>query len=206
MATPKRRPFIYRLEKDVAASLRGVLKERGEILRISCAQTSRADALRCCGIGVGWAPWKKSDGEFLWHLQWKKARYGKEDYFGPADGSIDPTAFATAAATSSVPLLPPDMSVASNLGGPQRVNHFTKTASVTRKDMLARSMRRLARLYGPVYNSFVPLTFVLPREAAQFQEEYWREKQKACAHCTTDTDASDSPLTCCMMMLCGAAR
>ena len=49
-------------------------------------------------------------------------------------------------------------------------NHFPHTANVTQKDALARTMRRLRAVYGSQLYSFTPLSFILPREKAQWYE------------------------------------
>lgn len=49
------------------------------------------------------------------------------------------------------------------------LNHFPRTAGITRKDNLERNMRRMAAVHGAVY-SFTPRTFLLPSEYARFVE------------------------------------
>ena len=56
----------------------------------------------------------------------------------------------------------------------QRLNHFPKTFAITRKDMLARNMRRMRGVYGASVYNFTPLAFNLPNDYTKFVAEYTR--------------------------------
>ena len=56
----------------------------------------------------------------------------------------------------------------------QRLNHFPKTVAITRKDMLARNMRRMRGVYGASVYNFTPQAFNLPNDYTKFVAEYTR--------------------------------
>ncbi|PAA81237.1 hypothetical protein BOX15_Mlig033589g3 [Macrostomum lignano] len=65
----------------------------------------------------------------------------------------------------------------SELKGHQRVNHFPGMGEISRKDSLGRNMARAARLQ-PLEFNFVPQTWCLPQESAQFQQ-FLRDSKRA---------------------------
>lgn len=60
----------------------------------------------------------------------------------------------------------------------QRLNHHPKTAIISRKDCLARNLRRMRGTYGPVLYGFSPLAFILPNDYTRFLEEYEKNRGK----------------------------
>lgn len=54
----------------------------------------------------------------------------------------------------------------------QRLNHFPKSANITKKDGLARNLRRMKTSYGGSVFEFFPLTFILPNEYKKFVAEF----------------------------------
>lgn len=60
----------------------------------------------------------------------------------------------------------------------QRLNHHPKTAIISRKDCLARNLRRMRGTYGPALYDFSPLAFILPNDYTRFLEEYTKNKGK----------------------------
>ncbi|KAJ8027366.1 putative tubulin polyglutamylase TTLL2 [Holothuria leucospilota] len=54
----------------------------------------------------------------------------------------------------------------------QRLNHFPKTTAITKKDMLARNMKRMKGVYGASVFNFTPLAFNLPNDYTKFVAEY----------------------------------
>lgn len=54
----------------------------------------------------------------------------------------------------------------------QRLNHFPKSTNITKKDGLARNLRRMRRSYGGSMFEFFPLTFILPNEYKKFVAEF----------------------------------
>ncbi|XP_070567896.1 tubulin polyglutamylase TTLL5-like [Ptychodera flava] len=59
----------------------------------------------------------------------------------------------------------------------QRMNHFPKTTAITKKDSLARNMRRLKGVYGANTYNFSPKAFNLPNDYTKFVAEYSKMKQ-----------------------------
>lgn len=57
----------------------------------------------------------------------------------------------------------------------QRLNHFPKSASITKKDGLARNLRRMKTAYGGSSFEFFPLTFILPNEYKKFVAEFSKQ-------------------------------
>eukprot|EP00164_Ancoracysta_twista_P003704 GFYU01004969.1.p1 GENE.GFYU01004969.1~~GFYU01004969.1.p1 ORF type:complete len:628 (-),score=83.50 GFYU01004969.1:675-2558(-) len=62
-------------------------------------------------------------------------------------------------------------------GKHQRLNHFPKTNSITKKDSLLRNLRKMKGIYGNIFN-FFPLTFVLPHEYTKFVNSYSEQEEK----------------------------
>lgn len=60
----------------------------------------------------------------------------------------------------------------------QRLNHHPKIASITRKDSLARNLRRMRGTYGPALYGFSPMAFILPNDYTKFLEEYSKTRLK----------------------------
>ncbi|KAG9283041.1 putative tubulin polyglutamylase TTLL2 [Astyanax mexicanus] len=58
----------------------------------------------------------------------------------------------------------------------QRLNHYPKTASIARKDCLARNLRRMRGTYGPALYGFSPTAFILPNDYTRFLEEYTKTR------------------------------
>ncbi|XP_044024922.1 probable tubulin polyglutamylase TTLL2 [Siniperca chuatsi] len=54
----------------------------------------------------------------------------------------------------------------------QRLNHHPKTAGITRKDCLARNLRRMRATFGSALYDFSPTTFILPNDYTRFLTEY----------------------------------
>lgn len=54
----------------------------------------------------------------------------------------------------------------------QRLNHFPKSGLITRKDSLARNLRRMRGVYGSSIYNFSPLSFILPNDYKKFVGEY----------------------------------
>lgn len=54
----------------------------------------------------------------------------------------------------------------------QRLNHFPKSTNITKKDGLARNLRRMRTSYGGSMFEFFPLTFILPNEYKKFVAEF----------------------------------
>ncbi|KAJ3170874.1 putative tubulin polyglutamylase ttll2 [Irineochytrium annulatum] len=59
----------------------------------------------------------------------------------------------------------------------QRMNHFPKTAVVTRKDMLFRTLKTMRGIHGKVYDYF-PQTFSLPNDYVKFVRVYAEEEER----------------------------
>lgn len=57
----------------------------------------------------------------------------------------------------------------------QRLNHFPKSANITKKDGLARNLRRMRTSYGGSMFEFFPLTFILPNEYKKFVAEFSKQ-------------------------------
>lgn len=69
--------------------------------------------------------------------------------------------------------MPSDMTKANAVYQSQRLNHFPKSGSITKKDNLHRNLRRLRVSCGggPLFD-FAPVTFVLPNEYVKFCKSY----------------------------------
>ncbi|XP_034018694.1 probable tubulin polyglutamylase TTLL2 [Thalassophryne amazonica] len=58
----------------------------------------------------------------------------------------------------------------------QRLNHHPKTAGITRKDCLARNLRRMRATFGSASYDFSPTTFVLPNDYTHFLTEHNKQR------------------------------
>ncbi|XP_070844209.1 probable tubulin polyglutamylase TTLL2 [Chaetodon trifascialis] len=56
----------------------------------------------------------------------------------------------------------------------QRLNHHPKTVGITRKDCLARNLRRMRATFGSALYDFSPTAFILPNDYTRFLAEYNR--------------------------------
>ncbi|XP_029318676.1 probable tubulin polyglutamylase TTLL2 [Cottoperca gobio] len=54
----------------------------------------------------------------------------------------------------------------------QRLNHHPKTVGITRKDCLARNLRRMRATFGSALYDFSPTVFILPNDYTSFLSEY----------------------------------
>ncbi|KAM6991976.1 putative tubulin polyglutamylase TTLL2 [Tautogolabrus adspersus] len=54
----------------------------------------------------------------------------------------------------------------------QRLNHHPKTGGITRKDCLARNLRRMRATFGSALYDFSPVAFILPNDYTRFLSEY----------------------------------
>ncbi|KAM9840299.1 putative tubulin polyglutamylase TTLL2 [Aulostomus maculatus] len=54
----------------------------------------------------------------------------------------------------------------------QRLNHHPKTVGITRKDCLARNLRRMRGTFGSSLYNFSPTAFILPNDYTRFLAEY----------------------------------
>ncbi|XP_006144830.1 probable tubulin polyglutamylase TTLL2 [Tupaia chinensis] len=59
----------------------------------------------------------------------------------------------------------------------QWLNHHPGTATLTRKDRLARQLQHMGRTYGSALYAFAPPTFVLPCDYTKFLATYFSEEQ-----------------------------
>ncbi|KAM4632886.1 putative tubulin polyglutamylase TTLL2 [Polymixia lowei] len=59
----------------------------------------------------------------------------------------------------------------------QRLNHHPKTVGITRKDCLARNLRRMKGTFGPALYDFSPTAFILPSDYTRFWTEYTKHRQ-----------------------------
>ncbi|XP_041952440.1 probable tubulin polyglutamylase TTLL2 isoform X1 [Alosa sapidissima] len=58
----------------------------------------------------------------------------------------------------------------------QRLNHHPKTVGITRKDWLARNLRRMRGTFGSVLYNFSPTAFHLPNDYVRFLEEFSKHR------------------------------
>lgn len=61
----------------------------------------------------------------------------------------------------------------------QKVNQFPRSYEVTRKDNLARNMRRMEQMHGERHFEFMPKSFVLPADIAEFRAEWAAQRGAA---------------------------
>ncbi|XP_078503021.1 putative tubulin polyglutamylase TTLL2 [Lissotriton helveticus] len=59
----------------------------------------------------------------------------------------------------------------------QRLNHHPKTATMMRKDTLARHLKRMQGIYGVSQYDFSPVAFILPNDYTKFIAEYTKERE-----------------------------
>ncbi|XP_053152549.1 probable tubulin polyglutamylase TTLL2 isoform X2 [Hemicordylus capensis] len=59
----------------------------------------------------------------------------------------------------------------------QRLNHHPETIRITRKDYLARHLKRMKGIYGTTLYEFSPAAFIMPNDYIKFITEYTRERQ-----------------------------
>ncbi|KAE8286542.1 putative tubulin polyglutamylase TTLL2 [Larimichthys crocea] len=59
----------------------------------------------------------------------------------------------------------------------QRLNHHPKTVGITRKDCLARNLRRMRATFGSSLYDFSPTAFILPNDYTRFLAEYNKLRQ-----------------------------
>lgn len=60
----------------------------------------------------------------------------------------------------------------------QKVNHFPRSSEITRKDRLAKNVKRMQHIFGREHFDFLPETFVLPEEKMQLKVFMEREAQE----------------------------
>ncbi|XP_078086714.1 putative tubulin polyglutamylase TTLL2 [Mustelus asterias] len=59
----------------------------------------------------------------------------------------------------------------------QRLIHYPKIIGITRKDNLARNLKRMSGIYGSTTYNFSPTAFILPNDYTKFVAEYTRDKK-----------------------------
>ncbi|XP_034966453.1 probable tubulin polyglutamylase TTLL2 [Zootoca vivipara] len=59
----------------------------------------------------------------------------------------------------------------------QRLNHHPETFRITRKDYLARHLKRMKGIYGTTLYEFSPATFIMPNDYIKFITQYTKERQ-----------------------------
>ncbi|XP_009684094.1 probable tubulin polyglutamylase TTLL2 [Struthio camelus] len=59
----------------------------------------------------------------------------------------------------------------------QRLNHYPEAVRITRKDYLARHLKRMKGAYGSALYEFSPVAFIMPNDYVKFIAEYFKEKQ-----------------------------
>ena len=64
------------------------------------------------------------------------------------------------------------------MGKYQKVNHFPRSAEITRKDFLYNNISKMQTLYGYRHFNFIPKTFVLPQEFPLLLEAEEKEPMK----------------------------
>ena len=60
----------------------------------------------------------------------------------------------------------------------QQVNHYPRSTAITKKDSLARNLKRMRGVHGPSIYNFSPIAFNLPNDYTKFVAEYTRLKEK----------------------------
>lgn len=60
----------------------------------------------------------------------------------------------------------------------QRLNHYPKSTGITKKDCLARNLKRMKGVHGAGVYNFCPMTFNLPNDYTRFVAEYSKLTQK----------------------------
>ncbi|GCB77438.1 probable tubulin polyglutamylase TTLL2 [Scyliorhinus torazame] len=59
----------------------------------------------------------------------------------------------------------------------QRLIHYPKIIGITRKDNLARNLKRMSGIYGSTTYNFSPTAFILPNDYTKFVAEYTKDKK-----------------------------
>ncbi|XP_009904631.2 probable tubulin polyglutamylase TTLL2 [Dryobates pubescens] len=59
----------------------------------------------------------------------------------------------------------------------QRLNHYPEAIRITRKDYLARHLKRMKGAYGSALYEFSPVAFIMPKDYVKFIAEYSKERQ-----------------------------
>jgi tubulin polyglutamylase TTLL5 len=59
----------------------------------------------------------------------------------------------------------------------QKINHFPSSFEITRKDKLALNVRKMQQRHGKCQFDFLPDTYVIPDEFADFKEHFKHLKQ-----------------------------
>ncbi|XP_008945471.1 PREDICTED: probable tubulin polyglutamylase TTLL2 [Merops nubicus] len=59
----------------------------------------------------------------------------------------------------------------------QRLNHYPEAVRITRKDYLARHLKRMKGSYGSALYEFSPVAFIMPNDYVKFIAEYSKERQ-----------------------------
>ncbi|XP_043552209.1 probable tubulin polyglutamylase TTLL2 [Chiloscyllium plagiosum] len=59
----------------------------------------------------------------------------------------------------------------------QRLIHYPKIMGITRKDNLARNLKRMSGVYGSTTYNFSPIAFILPNDYTKFVAEYTKDKK-----------------------------
>lgn len=59
----------------------------------------------------------------------------------------------------------------------QRLNHHPETIRITRKDYLARHLKRMKGIYGTTLYEFSPVAYIMPNDYIKFITEYTKERQ-----------------------------
>ncbi|KAK2162703.1 hypothetical protein LSH36_93g04010 [Paralvinella palmiformis] len=60
----------------------------------------------------------------------------------------------------------------------QWLNHYPRSTVITKKDCLARNMKRMKGVYGPLAYNFSPIAFNLPNDYTRFVAEYTKHHEK----------------------------
>ncbi len=60
----------------------------------------------------------------------------------------------------------------------QRINHYPRSSHITKKDGLARNLKRMRAVYGSSVYNFSPVAFNLPNDYTRFVNEYTKQKEK----------------------------
>ena len=59
----------------------------------------------------------------------------------------------------------------------QWLNHYPRSTAITKKDCLARNLKRMKGVYGPIAYDFSPIAFNLPNDYTRFVAEYTKQKE-----------------------------
>ena len=60
----------------------------------------------------------------------------------------------------------------------QKVNHFPVSIELTRKDLLSINIRKMQNTYSKQSFNFLPATFVMPEDFAEFKKHFAEEENK----------------------------